>query len=52
MKRLVQILGLTPSKKPKRKTLSELQHERLIQQGKEQFRKLIEKGLNVPVAYL
>jgi hypothetical protein len=34
------------------KTVDDYQREALVEQGREQFEKLIEKGLNVPVAHL
>ena len=34
------------------KTLADYQREALIKQGEEQFQKLVERGLTVPVALL
>lgn len=34
------------------KTADEIKQEALVQQGREQFQTLLEKGLNVPVALL
>lgn len=34
------------------KTEDDYQREALVKQGGEQFKKLVEKGLNVPVAHL
>lgn len=34
------------------KTADDYKREALVEQGREQFLKLIEKGLNVPVAHL
>lgn len=34
------------------KTADEYQREALVEQGREQFQRLIDKGLNIPVAHL
>ncbi len=35
-----------------KKTLMDYKQEILVKQGREQFKKLLEKGINVPVAFL
>jgi len=40
------------TRKIKRKTLSDYKREMLIRQGGEQFKKLVKKGLSVPVVLL
>lgn len=35
-----------------RKTIEDYKNDLLVRQGREQFRKLMEKGINVPVALL
>lgn len=35
-----------------RKTLIDAKQEILVKQGREQFKKLLEKGISVPVAFL
>lgn len=49
--KLLQILGLG-KKKEIRKTLSDYKQELLVKQGAEQFKKLLERGLNVPIVLL
>ena len=39
-------------KKASSKTVSDYKMEILVRQGRDQFKKLIEKGINVPVALL
>ena len=39
-------------KKTHIKTVSDYRMEILVKQGRDQFRKLIEKGINIPVALL
>lgn len=39
-------------KKAVRKTLSDYKQELLVRQGREQFKKLLERGLNVPIVFL
>ncbi len=34
------------------KTIGEYKQELLVKQGRDQFRKLLEKGINIPVALL
>lgn len=41
-----------PSLKKTRRTIEDYKNELLIRQGAEQFKKLTEKGLGVPVALL
>ncbi len=36
----------------KRKTIADYQREALVKQGREQFQKLVKRGLQVPVALL
>lgn len=38
--------------KKTRKTIADYKQELLVRQGREQFKKLLEKGINVPVALL
>jgi hypothetical protein len=40
------------NKKQVRKSLSDYKEDLLIKQGREQFEKLVKKGLNIPVAFL
>jgi hypothetical protein len=49
MKLLRHLLG---NKKPRRQTVADYKEEIILQQAKEQFKKLTDRGLNVPVAYL
>ena len=39
-------------KKTPQKTISDYKMEMLVKQGRDQFKKLIEKGINIPVALL
>lgn len=39
-------------KKAPQKTISDYKMEILVRQGRDQFKKLIEKGINIPVALL
>jgi len=39
-------------KKTSNKTVSDYKMEILVRQGRDQFKKLIEKGINIPVALL
>ncbi|MBI2613448.1 MAG: hypothetical protein HYW62_01640 [Candidatus Levybacteria bacterium] len=39
-------------KKVSQKTVSDYKMEILVKQGRDQFKKLIEKGINIPVALL
>lgn len=39
-------------KKGKRKTIADYKQDLLVKQGREQFKRLLEKGLGVPVALL
>lgn len=50
MKKIFSRLSI--QKKQQRKTLAEYQREMLVRQGREQFKKLIDRGLGVPVALL
>lgn len=53
MKLIAHLLGKSATdKKPRRKTFAQYQQDILVKQGREQFRKLVERGLTVPVAYL
>jgi hypothetical protein len=49
--KLVRIL-LRSEKKKQRTTLADYQRELLVRQGREQFKKLIDRGLGVPVGLL
>ncbi|MFH1186548.1 MAG: hypothetical protein V1697_00025 [Candidatus Levyibacteriota bacterium] len=40
------------NKRVVRKTISDYKQELLVKQGRDQLKKLVEKGLNVPVAFL
>jgi hypothetical protein len=40
------------NKKQIRKSLSDYKEDLLLKQGRDQFKKLVEKGLNIPVALL
>jgi len=44
--------GFRKQKKASDKAISDYKMELLVKQGRDQFRKLIEKGLNVPIALL
>ena len=46
------ILGLLKTGKKARRTIADYQQELLVRQGREQFKRLLEKGINVPVAFL
>jgi len=48
MQLLAQLLGKRRIEKPK--TIADYQREDLVKQGREQFLKLVEKGLRLPVA--
>jgi hypothetical protein len=50
MKKIIGLLNR--QKKQNNKTLAEYQQEMLVRQGREQFKKLIDRGLGVPVALL
>lgn len=53
MKFLTALLqGITPETTHKRKVLADNKQEALVKLGREQFKKLLEKGLTVPVALL
>ncbi|MEN9407776.1 MAG: hypothetical protein RLZZ455_992 [Candidatus Parcubacteria bacterium] len=53
MKLIALLLGIqTAEKKLRRKTFAEHQQAILVKQGREQFKRLIEKNLSIPVAYL
>jgi len=44
--------GLRKQKKGIIKTISDYKMDMLVKQGRDQFKKLIEKGINIPVALL
>jgi len=46
------IFGIKKQKKTSNKTISDYKMEILVKQGRDQFKKLIEKGINIPVALL
>jgi len=45
-------LSLLKTGKRARKTIADYQQELLVKQGREQFKRLLEKGINVPVVML
>lgn len=49
--KLLQIL-INTQRKVKRKALLDYKQELLVRQGREQFKKLIDRGISIPVAYL
>lgn len=53
MKLIALLLGIqTAEKKIRRKTFAEYQQDILVKKGREQFERLLEKNLSIPVAYL
>lgn len=53
MKRIAALFGIeNTAKKLRRKSFAQYQQDMLVRQGREQFKKLIDRGLSVPVAYL
>ena len=40
------------TKKATKKTISDYKQDYLVRQGREQFKKLMEKGISIPVAFL
>ncbi|HVF69643.1 MAG TPA: hypothetical protein VNA13_03700 [Xanthomonadales bacterium] len=48
-KKLKNLLGINANSP---QTIADYNREALINQGRDQFKKLIEKGLNIPVALL
>lgn len=48
--KLITYLLSTKIKKEKRKTVEEYRQEVLSRQGREQFEKLVDRGLGIPVA--
>ena len=48
--KLLSLLGIR--KEEKQKTHDDIQREALVKQGEEQFQKLVNKGLQIPVAHL
>ena len=47
------LFGIRRQKKAEtRKTISDYKMEILVKQGRDQFKKLIEKGINIPVVLL
>jgi hypothetical protein len=48
----VKLLNLFKRTKKKRKTLDDYQREMLVRQGRQQFQKLVEKGLGIPIGLL
>jgi hypothetical protein len=46
------IFNLLKTGKKARKTIADYQQELLVKQGREQFKRLLEKGINVPVVML
>lgn len=51
MKTLFSLIFGSKAKKT-RKTIEDYKNDLLVKQGREQFKKLLEKGINVPVALL
>jgi len=52
MKYLFSLIFGGQKVKKNRKTIEDYKNELLVKQGREQFKKLLEKGINVPVALL
>jgi hypothetical protein len=54
MVKIMKLLSIFSGKQKqtKRKTVEEYQQELLSNQGREQFKKLVEKGLSVPIVLL
>jgi hypothetical protein len=48
----MKINFLGRGKKVAVKTIADYKQEILVKQGREQFKKLLEKGLNIPVVFL
>lgn len=48
----VKLLNLFKRTKKRRKTLDDYQREMLVRQGRQQFQKLVEKGLGIPIGLL
>jgi len=46
------IFGFKKQKKASHKSISDYRMEALVKQGRDQFKKLIEKGISIPVALL
>jgi hypothetical protein len=44
--------GFRKQKKAANKSISDYKMEMLVKQGRDQFKKLIERGINIPVALL
>lgn len=49
--KMLQLLSKL-KKEDVKKTIADYQQEALIQQGRDQFKKLIDRGLTIPVALL
>ena len=46
------LFGIKRQKKAETRTISDYKMEILVKQGRDQFKKLIERGINIPVALL
>ena len=46
------IFGFKKQKKSSNKSISEYRMDQLVKQGRDQFKKLLEKGINIPIALL
>ena len=49
---LDMIFGFRKQKKTSAKEILDYKMETLVKQGRDQFKKLVEKGINIPVALL
>lgn len=52
MKTLFSLIFGDQKSKKTRKTIEDYKNDLLVRQGRDQFKKLLDKGLNVPVALL
>ncbi len=48
----MKFISLTKNKRVAVKTIADYKQDLLVKQGREQFKKLLEKGLNIPVVLL
>lgn len=46
------IFGLNKQKKTSKKTVSDYKMEILVKMGRDQFKKLVDRGINIPVVFL
>ncbi len=49
---ITDLIKKVNSKKVDTKTIADYNREVMVRQGREQFKKLLDKGLNIPVALL